>query len=158
MDIEQFYKANYRVVYCYLFSLCRDQYTAEDLTSETFLRAIKKIDTYDDRMRPSTWLCTIGRNLYLNQVKKESRRADLEKVILAELDSPEDVLIRKENVRQLVQIIEELEEPKRQLFLLRRQGLGYREIAEIMEKTETWARVTYYRVKESVLQRLEENT
>ena len=158
MDIEQFYKDNYRVVYCYLFSLCRDQYTAEDLTSETFLRAIKKIDTYDDRMRPSTWLCTIGRNLYLNQVKKESRRADLEKVILANTDSPEDILIRRENIRQLVQIIEELEEPKRQLFLLRRQGLGYREIAEIMEKTETWARVTYYRVKESVLQRLEENT
>lgn len=158
MDIEQFYKTNYRVVYCYLFSLCRDQYTAEDLTSETFLRAIKKIDTYNDRMKPSTWLCTIGRNLYLNQVKKESRRADLEKVILADPDSPEDVLIRKENVRQLVQIIEELEEPKRQLFLLRRQGLGYREIADIMGKTETWARVTYYRVKESVLQRLEENT
>ena len=45
MDIEQFYKDNYRLVYCYLFSLCRDQYTAEDLTSETFLRAIKKIDT-----------------------------------------------------------------------------------------------------------------
>lgn len=52
MNIEQFYKDNYRVVYCYLFALCRDQYTAEDLTSETFLRAIRKIDTYDDRMRP----------------------------------------------------------------------------------------------------------
>ena len=58
----------------------------------------------------------------------------------------------------MVQIIEELEEPKRQLFLLRRQGLGYREIAELMGKTETWARVTYYRVKESVLQRMEEST
>ena len=158
MNIEQFYKDNYRVVYCYLFALCRDQYTAEDLASETFLRAIKKIDTYDDRMKPSTWLCTIGRNLYLNQIKKESRRTDLEKVILADPDSPEDVLIRKENVRQMVQIIEELEEPKRQLFLLRRQGLGYREIAELMGKSETWARVTYYRIKESVLQRLEENT
>ena len=158
MDIEQFYKYNFRVVYCYLFSLCRDQYTAEDLTSETFLRAIRKIDTYDDRMKPSTWLCTIGRNLYLNQVKKESRRVDLEKVILADQDSPEDIVIRKESIQRLVQIIEELEEPRRQLFLLRRQGLGYREIAEIMEKTETWARVTYYRVKESVLQRLEENT
>lgn len=158
MDIEQFYKGNYRVVYCYLFSLCRDQYTAEDLTSETFLRAIKKIDTYNDRMKPSTWLCTIGRNLYLNQIKRESRRADLEKVILTDPDSPEDVLLRKENIQLLVQLVEELEEPKRQLFLLRRQGLGYREIADIMGKTETWARVTYYRVKESVLQKMEETT
>ena len=158
MDIEQFYKDNYRLVYCYLFSLCRDQYTAEDLNSETFLRAIRKIDTYDDSTKPSTWLCTIGRNLYLNQVKKESRRTDLEKIILSDPDSPEDVLIRKENIQILVQMIEELEEPKRQLFLLRRQGLGYREIADIMGKTETWARVTYYRVKESVLQKMEETS
>ena len=158
MNIENFYKENYSTVFGFLFSLCGDPHLAEDLTSETFLRAIQKIHTYDGRVKAATWLCTIGRNLYLNQVKKESRRTDLEKVILVDPDSPEDVLIRKENVRQMVQIIEELEEPKRQLFLLRRQGLGYREIADIMGKTETWARVTYYRVKESVLQRMEEST
>lgn len=157
MDIEQFYRSNYRVVFCYLFSLCRDQYTAEDLTSETFLRAIQKINTYDDRVKPSTWLCTIGPNLYCNHLKKESRRTDLERVILSDPDSPEDVLIRKENIRLIVQIVEELEEPKQQVFLLRRQGLNYREIADIMGKTETWARVTYYRIKETILQRMEES-
>lgn len=119
---------------------------------------IQKINTYDDRLKPSTWLCTIGRNLYRNHLKKESRRTDLEKVILSDPDSPEDALIRKGNIRLIVQVVEELEEPKQQVFLLRRQGLGYREIANILGKTETWARVTYYRVKEAILQQMEEST
>ena len=156
MDIEQFYKANYRIVYCYLFSLCQDIHTAEDLTSETFLRAIQKIDSYDDRIRASTWLCTIGRNLYRNQLKRESRRTDLEKVILSDPDSPEDALLRKEKLRLLVQAVEELEESKRQVFLLRCQGMSFREIGDALGKTENWARVSYFRIKETIFQRMEE--
>ena len=156
MDIEQFYQQNYRIVFCYLFSLCQDLHTAEDLTSETFLRAIQKIDTYDDRIKASTWLCTIGRNLYRNELKRESRRTDLEKVIVSDPDSPEDALIRKEKIRLLVKAVEELEESKRQVFLLRRQGMSFREIADALGKTENWARVSYFRIKESILQRMEE--
>lgn len=158
MDIEQFYQSNYRIVYCYLFSLCQDIHTAEDLTSETFLRAIQKIDTYDDRIRASTWLCTIGRNLYRNALKRENRRTDLEQVILSNPDTPEDALLRKEKVSLLVKAVQELEEPKRQVFLLRQQGLSFREIGDALGKTETWARVSYFRIKESILQRMEEAT
>lgn len=156
MNIEQFYQQNYRIVFCYLFSLCQDVHTAEDLTSETFLRAIQKIDTYDERIKASTWLCTIGRNLYRNELKRESRRTDLEKVILSDPDSPEDALIRREKIRLLIQTVEELEEPKRQVFLLRQQGMSFREIADALGKTENWARVNYFRIKESIFQRMEE--
>lgn len=158
MDIEQFYKSNYHIVYCYLFSLCQDIHTAEDLTSETFLRAIQKIDAYDDRIKASTWLCTIGRNLYRNALKRESRRTDLEQVILSNPDTPEDALLRKETVSLLIKAIQELEEPKRQVFLLRQQGLSFREIGDALGKTETWARVSYFRIKESIIQRMEEAT
>ena len=156
MDIEEFYRQNYRVVFCYLFSLCQDIHTAEDLTSETFLRAIQKIDTYDDQIKASTWLCTIGRNLYRNELKRESHRTDLEKVILSDPDSPEDALLRKEKLRLLVKAVNGLEEPKRQVFLLRQQGMSFREIADALGKTENWARVSYFRIKESILQRMEE--
>ena len=156
MDMEQFYQRNYRIVYCYLFSLCQDIHTAEDLTSETFLRAIQKIDSYDDRIKASTWLCTIGRNLYRTQLKRESRRTDLEKIILADPDSPEDALLRKEQIHLLVKAVEELEEIKRQVFLLRRQGMSFREIGDVLGRTENWARVSYFRIKEALLQRMEE--
>ena len=84
MSLEEFYSANYRIVYGYLFSLCQDKSLAEDLTSETFLRAIQKLDTYDGRVKASTWLCTIGRNLYLNLRTKAARQVPLEEFILVD--------------------------------------------------------------------------
>ena len=62
MSLEEFYSANYRIVYGYLFSLCQDKALAEDLTSETFLRAMQKLDSYDGRVQASTWLCTSFRS------------------------------------------------------------------------------------------------
>ena len=52
--------------------------------------------------------------------------------------------------------VEALEEPKRQVFLLRRQGMSFREIGDALGKTENWARVSYFRIKEAILQRMEE--
>ena len=155
MDIEQFYKDNYRVVYCYLFALCRDQYTAEDLTSETFLRAIKKIDTYDDRMKPSTWLCTIGRNLYVNEAKKRSRYVPLEGTVKMEGDSMEEQYIKQEQAEKLRRLIGQLEDPKDRVVLMRQQGMSFREIGDALGKTENWARVTFYRAKEKILKEME---
>lgn len=156
MDMEEFYRSNYRIVFCYLFSLCQDRHRAEDLTQETFIRALRKIDTFDERMKASTWLCTIGRNLFLNEVKKEHRQTSLEEVILIDSDSPEQMLLRRETAAVLLRLISELEEPKKQVFLLRCQGLSFREIGDALGRTETWARVTYFRTKESLLHRMEE--
>lgn len=155
MDIEQFYKENYRIVYGYLFSLCMDTHTAEDLTSEVFLKAIQKIHTFDGKVKASTWLCTIGRNLYLNQIKKQSRQTALEDYILIDPDDPESAFIRKEQAQHLSKLIENLEEPKRSVFLMRSQGLHYREISAALGKTETWARVTYFRAKELIMKEME---
>ncbi len=156
MSLEEFYTANYRIVFGYLFSLCQDKVLAEDLTSETFLRAMQKLDSYDGRVKASTWLCTIGRNLYLNETKKAARQAPLEEFILMDGISPEERLLQKERLRILIRLLGELEEPKRQLFLLRSQGLSFREMGEALGRTENWARVSYFRIKEALLQRLEE--
>lgn len=157
MDIEQFYKENYRIVYGYLFSLCLDPHTAEDLTSEVFLRAIQKINSFDGKVKASTWLCTIGRNLFLNEVRKRNRHATLEDHILIDPDDPETRFIRKEQLQQLTRLVEALEEPKRSVFLMRSQGMHYREIGTALGKTETWARVTYFRTKEQIIKEMEES-
>lgn len=156
MDMEQFYKNNYRIVYGYLFSLCRDRNWAEDLTSETFLRGIQKLHSYDGSVKISTWLCTIGRNLYLNECRQRSRAAPLEDYVAAENQNPEELLFQKERMRSLIKLMDQLEEPKRQLLLLRQQGLTFREIGEALEKSETWARVSYFRLKENLLKRMED--
>ena len=157
MDLEQFYRENYRIVYGYIFSLCMDAPMAEDLTSETFLRAIQSINSYDGRVKASTWLCTIGRNLFLNEVRKQNRHTCLEEYLLVDPDDPESQFIRAEQIQALSRMIEELEETKRQVFLMRSQGMCFREIGTALGKTETWARVTYFRTKEQLIKGMEES-
>lgn len=158
MDIEQFYQENYRIVYGYLFSLCLDVQTAEDLTSETFLRAIQKIDSFDGRVKASTWLCTIARNLFLNEKRRHSRSAGLEEYILVDPEDPETRFIQKEQLKILCDLINALEEPKRQVFLMRQQGIRFREIGSALGKSENWARVTYFRAKEQLMKEMEGKT
>ncbi len=88
--LESFYRAHYRVVYRYLLSLCGNRSVAEDLASETFLRAIRHIERYDGTCKPTTWLCQIGKNLWLNECRRQRRLVPLEDALEAALPSPED--------------------------------------------------------------------
>lgn len=155
MNLEQFYRENYHIVFGYLLSLCGSRSMAEDLTSETFLKAITKIDSYDGSVKPSTWLCAIGKNLYLNERKRFSRHVPLDSVIIAEEDTMEEKYIEKDQAQRILRLSKELEEPKNQVFAMRLNGLSFREIGEALGKTENWARVTFFRARNEILDRLE---
>ena len=155
MNIERFYEENYRIVYGYLFSLCLDVHTAEDLTSETFLRVIQNIKSYDGRVKASTWLCTIGKNLYLDQLKRHKRHVPLDSVVLQEECNMEEKLIDSQQAKQIAQLARELGEPKQTVFLMRVNGSSFREIGDALGRTENWARVTFFRVRNEILDRLE---
>lgn len=156
MDIEAFYTENYRIVYGYLLSLCGDAHWAEDLTSETFLRAILRIGSYDGRVKASTWLCTIGRNLYRNEAKKQNRQVSLEGMELRGKYTLEESYIRFQSARQISRLVEELGEPKNRVVTMRLQGMSFRDIGDALGKSENWARVTFFRAKEKLIERLEE--
>ena len=155
MNLEQFYMENYRIVYGYLLSLCGSPAWAEDLTSETFLKAIRRIDDYDGQRKPSTWLCAIGKNLYLNERKRFSRHVSLDSVVIAEDTTMEEKIIEQDTAKQIEQLSRKLEEPKNQVFAMRLNGLSFREIGEALGKTENWARVTFFRAKNEILAELE---
>ena len=158
MNLEQFYKENYRIVYGYLLSLCGSEAWAEDLTSETFLKAISKIDSYDGRRKASTWLCAIGKNLWLNERKRHKRHVSLDSVVLSEEGIMEEKYIDKSMADQIRRLSKELGEPKSQVFAMRMEGMNFREIGEALGKTENWARVTFFRAKNEILDRLEGRT
>ena len=155
MNLEQFYRENYHIVYGYLLSLCGSKAMAEDLTSETFLKAISKVSSYDGSVKPSTWLCAIGKNLYLNERKRFSRHVSLDSVVIAEDTTMEEKIIEQDTAKQIEQLSRKLEEPKNQVFAMRLNGLSFREIGEALGKTENWARVTFFRAKNEILERLE---
>lgn len=155
MNLEQFYRENYHIVYGYLFSLCGDRAWAEDLTSETFLKAIIKIDSFDGRGRPSTWLCAIGKNLYLNEKKRRRRHVPLEDARMAEEYSMEEKLEDRLLSEKIVRLSRELKESQQQVFAMRLSGLSFKEIGEALGKSENYARVTFFRAKNEILERLE---
>ena len=155
MNLEQFYRENYHIVYGYLLSLCGSRALAEDLTAETFLKAIAKIGSYDGRVKPSTWLCTIGKNLYFNERKRFSRLVPLDSVSIAEDITMEERIIEKDTAKRIAELSRKLEPPKNQVFAMRLNGLSFREIGEALGRTENWARVTFFRAKNEILEALE---
>ena len=155
MNLEQFYKENYRIVYGYLYSLCGSHAWAEDLTSETFLKAITRIDSFDGKGKPSTWLCTIGKNLYLNERKRHSRHVPLDSVVIAEEGTMEEKYIEKDTAEAIRRLSKELDETRQQLFTMRLNGMSFKDIGDALGKSENWARVTFFRVRNEILDRLE---
>ena len=78
MTLEEIYLDNYPIVFGYLLSLCGDPVEAEELTAQTFFKAVENIRRYDKTCKPSTWLCTIARNLYFNECKRKKRHVSLD--------------------------------------------------------------------------------
>lgn len=154
--LEAFYKENYPIVRGYLLSLGADPWLADDLTAETFLKAVEKIDTYDPRYRPSTWLCTIARNLYINACKKKRRELPLEEELPCTSPSPEALYIQKETARSVIVAAQKLPVEQRRVLFLRLQGMCFRDIGRALDKSENWARVTYFRAKSKILSEMEE--
>ena len=155
MTQEEIYEENYPIVYGYLLSLCGDIPLAEDLAAETFFRAFLHPRRYDGQCKLSTWLCTIGRNLYLNERKRQNRlRALFSRPALS--PDPEALLLEKEQITESYRAAQQLEAPASYVFFMRLEGLSFRQIGDALGKTENWARVTFYRAKVKLQERMED--
>lgn len=157
MELEDIYKENYPIVYGYLLSLCGNPDEAEELTAQTFFRAIVHFRRYDGACKPSTWLCTIGKNLFYNECKRKKRRERFLEAIPSATEDPQQVYIEKDEIQRLLRSAAALDPPQREVFFLRLEGLSFREIGLVMEKTENWARVTYFRAKAKIREEMEDN-
>ena len=134
-DIEKIYKEYFETVNKYLFCLTRNSDISEELTQETFYKAVKKINTYKGECKMSVWLCQIAKNLWIDQCRKNKKIANL---------SEEDLINITEQKSLEEKIISD-DEKTREVMYLRISGeLTFKEIADILNKTETWARVTFY--------------
>ncbi len=155
-DIEIYYKRHGRQVYYFLMSMVNNQNLAEELTQETFYQAMKSIKNYRGECKPSVWLCQIAKHVwyhYLEKNKKENSMNidEIESEILR-YGSAEDEIIKRQEKVYLYKKIQLLNETMRDVIYLRlASDLSFMEIGEIMGKSETWARVTYYRAKNKLM-------
>lgn len=155
MNLEQFYIRNYPIVFGYLFSLCADRALAEDLTSETFLIAIRKSEDYDWNQKPASLLCTIAKNLFIKEQRRRKHHVPLENVTLPSEQDLETEYMEAQLAKQIQRLAVTLSENQQRVFSMRLTGLSFRQIGDALGKSENWARVNFFRAKNEILKRLE---
>ena len=148
MDIEKLYQDYFSVVYKYIFSLSRDSLTAEEITQETFFKAMERIDSFRGESSIRVWLCQIAKNAYYDHIKKQSRHERLPEEYGDLQESPEETFFIADDVKAIHKILHSLREPYKEVFSLRTFGeLSFSDIAELFGKTDSWARVTFHRAQ-----------
>lgn len=154
MDMKSFaivYQAHYQTVYHYLLTLSKNPALAEDLTQEAFLKFQNSHHRFRKDCSELTMLCTIGKNLYLNHLRKTAPLQSLETSVLPNMDSFEDSILEKDGLMQLHHALHQLPEPYKEVFSLHIFGeLTFANIASLFGKSESWAKMTFYRAKEKI--------
>lgn len=78
-NMEQIYEQYFETINKYLFCLTHNNDISEELTQETFYKAVKKIHTYKGECKISVWLCQIAKNSWYDYCKKIKKLQELKK-------------------------------------------------------------------------------
>lgn len=154
-DFGKIYEEYMQDVYRYVLAISRNPHIAEEITQETFFKALKNIDKFKGECKLSVWLCQIAKNTYYSYCEEEKRRHGY--VVEDSFVSTEALIENKEAAFELHKKLHGLPEPYKEVFSLRVFGeLPFEKIAELFGKTESWARVTFYRAKLKMKEAIDE--
>lgn len=138
--VGELYEHYQRGIYRYLFYRVGDMQTAEDLTSEVFLRMIEKLPNYSGRsLTFKAWLFQIARNLSIDHYRRMNIRKDVQ---LADDypeggDEPLEMITKDLTSEKLYHALVELPENQRDVIIMRFVvGMPVREVAQSLHKSE----------------------
>ena len=157
MEFEQIYTTYFRDVYLYICKLSNSEQIAEEITSETFFKAMKSIDSFRGDCDIRVWLCQIAKNCYYSYIKKANRTECIDNVEIAEQGASfEERLFRHDTAMQIQRILHDVPEPYKEVFMWRVYAeLSFKQIGQIFGKSENWACVTYHRARNKIKEKLE---
>lgn len=161
MNIEELYRTYFDIVYRYIRSISQDGSLAEEVTQETFFKALKKADQFRGDCDVRVWLCQIAKNTLYDHLKKQKKQLlgdeRLEEAESAGGELLEEKLAQRSQAMEIHKVLHRLSEPYKEVFSLRTFGeLTFREIGMLFGKSENWARVTYYRARVKIREELEQ--
>ena len=155
-DFDRVYRENAEIVYRYVFSLTRNADLAEEVTQQTFYEALRHPENYRGGAALSTYLCGIAGNLMKKELARRAKENHVPIEDMADLlgnGSAEDTAVGNLNRQDLFRRIHALPERTREVVYLRLSGeLPFSEIGAILGESETWARVTFYRAKQKLME------
>ncbi len=155
-DYGEIYTKYFSDVHRYMLALSRNEAIAEEVTQETFFKAMRHIDEFNGSCKLYVWLCQIAKNTYISLYQKQKRSIPGAEPDISEaaLDLEKDYL-DKEAVKRLHVLLHNLNEPYKEIFTLRVFGeLPFSQIGELFGKTDSWARLIFYRAKKQLQEEL----
>lgn len=157
-DIEAIYLEYFNSVYRFALSLSQNQTVAEEVAQETFFKAMEHLDRFDGKGSISAWLYQIARNTYYTMYRKQKRLTpESEFEPLPASQDLEGRYLDQETSRRLHLLLHRLKEPYKEVFTLRVFGeLPFAQIGELFGKTDSWARLVFYRAKNELRRQLDE--
>ncbi|MBR6577762.1 MAG: RNA polymerase sigma factor [Clostridia bacterium] len=162
-NYEQLYKTYFNDVYLYILRLSGNEHIAEEITSDTFFKAMKSIDSFREDCDVRVWLCQIAKNCYYSYIKKSNMIQSIDDDEILEIpDAASDVAeeyAKKDEIARIQKILHDVNDPYKEVFMWRVYAdLSFKQIAQIFGKTENWACVTYHRARQMIKKRLEEKS
>ncbi len=157
-EFERLYMEYFGDVFRYLRGLTANETLAEELTSETFFKAMKSIKDFRGDCDIRVWLCGIAKNSYFSLLKKRKRLTELNEAELVpnERDIAE-ITEDKDTAFRLHKCLHGLPEPYREVFTLRVFGeLPFEQIGQLFGKNAHWACVTFHRAKDRLRKEIED--
>ena len=147
-DMKDIYEKYCNSIYRYLLLLTKDEQLSEELTQETFYQAIKSINKFSGKCSIYTWLCSIAKNCFKNYVKKNQKYIYYDNIEIISNNPTYEV-------SGLYNAINKLESPYKEIVQLHiYDEIPLKEIAKILGKSESYARVMFHRAKEMLRKEL----
>lgn len=156
-EFEEVYRTYFREVELYLRAICKDELLAEELTEQVFFQALKALPTFRGDCDIRTWLCAMGRNLYLSHLRRQKPTESIDELQIPDpRRSIEEQVSDKQQALAIHKVIHDLPEPYKEVFSLRVFGqLSFADIGGLFGKTANWACVTYHRARQKIQKDLE---
>jgi RNA polymerase sigma-70 factor (ECF subfamily) len=152
----------FKSVYLFVLRLSGDEHISEEVTSETFCKAISSIDRFRGDSDMRVWLCGIAKNTYFTYLKKHKRELSIDETDAESIPDSgallDESISEQEDAKQIREILHTMPEPYKEVFMWRVFGeLSFKEIGVLYGKTDNWACVTYHRARKMIQERLEES-
>ena len=155
-EFEKLLGENREFIFKYLMKMTRDVSLSEELTQETFFRAYMNYASLRNKEKASAWLCQIAMNTYFAWYNEQKKKVSIDTLeAVSDNENIEDAFVQKELSQKALLCLHELEEPYKEVFMLSVfGGFSLKDISSLFGKSESWARVTFYRAKQKLSERM----
>ena len=162
MEFEKIYEMYFKDVYFYIRRLSGNDHIAEEITSETFFKALQSIDKFKGECDIRVWLCQIAKNCYYTYLRKNKKYINVVDEYLANVKdeglSLTDKINLQEDAKRIHKFLHNIPEPYKEVFMWRVFAeLSFKQIGQLFNKSDNWACVTYHRARLMIKERMEED-